>query len=55
MGGQDSAKQEGWTEDQKPCGGCGGHVSIFHGVQRILSAGQKQMLLTRDHFIRPGL
>ena len=39
--GQDSVKEEGWIEDQKPCGRREGHVSIFRGVRRILSAGQE--------------
>jgi hypothetical protein len=41
--GARQAEQEDWIEDQKPCGRREGHVSIFRGVWRILSAGQKQM------------
>jgi hypothetical protein len=43
--GEDSAKREGWFEDQKPCGRREGHGSIFRGVWRILSAAQKQTFL----------
>jgi len=49
MGGQDSAKREGWVEDQKPYGRREGHVSIFRGVPRILSASQKQILLSKGN------
>jgi hypothetical protein len=45
MRSQDIAKEEGWIEDQKPYGRHEGDISIFRSVRRILSAGQKQILL----------
>jgi len=42
--GQCCAKREGGIEDQKPCGRRDGHVSIFRGIGRILSTGQKQLI-----------
>lgn len=45
--GQDNSKREGSIEDQKPPGRRERLVSIFRGVRRILSAGQKQMNLDR--------
>jgi hypothetical protein len=53
--GQDSAKREGRIEDQKPCGKRECHVSIFRGVRRILSAGQKQKKLNLNTIVPSAL